>query len=192
LRDVEVSISPATTSDPGAQAPLANDSEGTPESIGLTKDAIAKMARENLIDALHKRTEVVLELDGVASDAPAARYAEELKRRKLKGYEVTLRILKLERSVKPPAPGGRFRLLERNVKLSLVGTIYPGDPMLALGGDGESTVQIEVGKQISENQERDVLGDVLKDAVDQAVTQALRKLQIGPMKPPKDAPRRRK
>ena len=51
---------------------------------------------------------------------------------------------------------------------------------------------VEVGTQISENQERDVLTDVVKDAVGQAVTQALRKLQIGPMVPPKDPPRRRK
>ncbi len=198
LRDVELATSaggtpPAPTPSPeAAGAAAASAATAAPEGAGLSSDAIAKMARENLLDALRKRSEVILELDGVAADAPAARYAEELKRRKLKGYEVTLRILKLERSVKPPPAGGKFRLLERDVKLSLVGTLFPGEPQLALGGDGESTVQIEVGKQISENQERDVLSDVLKDAVDQAVTQALRKLQIGPMKPPKDPPRRRK
>lgn len=198
LRSVEISpegaSAVATSSVPASTtpAPAADGGTGEAVSAGLAPAAIVSMARENLIEALRKRSEVVLELEGVAADAPAASYTEELKRRKLKGYEVTLRLLKLDRTVKPPPPGRKFRVLEQSVKLTLVGTIYPGEPMLALGGDGESTVQIDVGAQISEHQERDVLADALKDAIGQAVTQALRKLEIGPMKPPKDPPRRKK
>lgn len=180
LRAVEMAEGVSVAASPGE--------EGTRPS----SDSVLAMARENLLDALSKRPEVVLQLDGVAADAPPESYAQELKRRKLKGYEVTLRITKLDRAVKPPPAGRKFRLLEQSMKLSLVGTLYPGEPTLALGGDGESTVQIEVGKQISENQERDVLTDVLKDAIGQAVSQALRKLEIGPMKPPKDVRRRPK
>lgn len=159
---------------------------------GVSNEALKAMAKENLLEALGKRPEVVLKLEGVPDDAPAQRFGEEIKRRKLKGYEVTLNIIKLDRQVLPPPQGRKFRLLEQSIKLSLVGTLYPGEPTLAIGGDGESTVQIEVGVQISESQEKDVLADVLKDATQQAVTQALRKLEIGPMKPPKDPPRRRK
>lgn len=163
---------------------------GINASVG--NDALKSMAKENLLEALGKRPEVVMNLEGVPAETPAERFSEELKRRKLKGYEVTLNITKLDRQVMPPPAGRKFRLLEQSIKLSLVGTLWPGEPTLALGGDGESTVQIEVGVQISENQDRDVLVDVVKDAVGQAVTQALRKLEIGPMKPPKDPPRRRK
>lgn len=159
---------------------------------GIGSDGLKAMAKENLLEALGKRPEVVLKLEGLADDAGPEKFGEELKRRKLKGYEVTLNVIKFDRQVLPPPAGRKFRLLEQSIKLSLVGTLYPGEPTLALGGDGESTVQIEVGAQISENQDRDVLSDVVKDAVGQAVTQALRKLEIGPMKPPKDPPRRRK
>ena len=159
-----------------------------PRSLG---DSIIEMARENLVAELKKRPEVVLELDGVPNDAPPARIKEELQKRGLRGYEVTLRLLKVERSLRPAPAGRRFRLLEQSVKLSLVGTLYPGDPQLALGGDGESAVQIEVGAQISQNQERDALVEAIKDAVGQAVAQGLRKLSSGSAKPPKDPPRRR-
>lgn len=187
LRTIELAEDAA-----GAGEKLPIEAGAAPDAARQSKDAILEMARKNLLDALHSRPEVVMEFEGVAVDAPPARYQEELNRRKLKGYEVTLRITKLERSVMPPPPGRKFRMLEQSVKLKLVGTLYPGEPTLVLGGDGESTVQIEVGAQISENQERDVMTDVLKDAIGQAVTQALRKLEAGPMKPPKDPPRRRK
>jgi hypothetical protein len=192
LRPVELAPSaiPPAPVDTKATAPgtdSAADGGAQPEAV-----SVVALARDNLLEALRKRPEVVLELNGIATDAPAAAVAAELKRRNLKGYEVTLRILRQDHSVRPPPAGRRFRLLEQNVKLALVGTLYPGEPTLALGGDGESTVQIEVGAQISENQQREVLVDALKDAVQQAVDQSLRKLLSGPMKPPKDPPKRRK
>jgi len=161
-------------------------------AAGVGNDGLKTMAKENLLAELGKRPEVVLKLEGVPDDAAPERFGDEIKRRKLKGYEVTLKVIKLDRQVLPPPAGRKFRLLEQSIKLSLVGTLYPGEPTLAIGGDGESTVQIEVGAQISENQDRDVLSDVVKDAVGQAVAQALRKLDLGPMKPPKDPPRRKK
>lgn len=189
LREVEIA------QEAGGPAPAAGTAaaqEAAAAPAGANRELAIKLAHDDLVDALKKRPEVVMELDGVPADAPPARFGEELKRRGIKGYEVTLRILKLDRSVKPPPAGRKFRLLEQSVKLALVGTLFPGEPQLALGGDGESTVQIEVGNQISESQERDVLVDSIQDAVTQAVAQALRKLQLGPMKPPKDPPRRRK
>lgn len=190
LREVEIAPEAGGPAPVAGTAPAQEAAAAAP--AGANRELAIKLAHDDLVDALKKRPEVVLELDGVPADSPPARFGEELKRRGIKGYEVTLRILKLERNVKPPPAGRKFRLLEQSVKLALVGTLFPGEPMLALGGDGESTVQIEVGNQISESQERDVLVDSIQDAVTQAVAQALRKLQLGPMKPPKDPPRRRK
>lgn len=155
----------------------------------LTRDQEIALARETLLAALQKRPEVTMEL--AAAPKNAAQVTEELKQRKLRGYDLTLRLLKLERVVRPAAPGKKFPLLEQNIKLSLVGTTFPGD-MLAIGGDGEATVQTEVGLQVSERQERDVLNDAMQDAIHQAINQALQKLKSGPMKPPKDKPRRKK
>ena len=145
------------------------------------------LARTTLLKALSTRPEVVMDLE---LPADPAQISAELKRRGLRGYEVTLRILRMDRQVKPPPPGKQFRLLEQIVKVSLIGTTFPGE-LLALGGEGESTVQIEIGSQINDVQEREVATDALQDAVNQAVANAIRKLQIGPMVPPKDAPRRR-
>lgn len=192
LRTVELGAAagvPAAAPEPAKEGAAPGDAGGGVAKLGAMA---VSMAKDYLLEELKKRPEVVLELDGVPEGSPAERFAEELKRRKLKGYEVTLRIIKLDRKVLPPPAGRKFRMLEQSVKLSLVGTLYPGEPTLALGGDGESSVQIEVGAQISENQERDVLKDVLIDAISQAVAQALRKLAIGPIVPPKDPPRRRK
>lgn len=203
LRGVEMATGALVGIEPGATAPAKPASTSgaavadggaaatEPGSSRSPAEAVIAMASENLMVELRKRSEVVLELDGVAADAPPARIKEELQRRGLRGYEVTLRLLKVERTLRPAPPGRRFRLLEQSVKVALVGTLYPGDPQLALGGDGESAVQIEVGAQISENQERDALTEAVKDAVSQAVTQGLRKLSAGPVKPPKDPPRRR-
>lgn len=203
LRGVEIAPSAVAGVEPGATAPAqppegagTANADGGASPAGASSrrspaDAVVAMASENLTAELRKRPEVVLELDGVAADAPPARIKEELQRRGLRGYEVTLRLLKVERTLRPAPAGRRFRLLEQSVKVALVGTLYPGDPQLALGGDGESAVQIEVGAQISENQERDALTEAVKDAVSQAVTQGLRKLSAGPIKPPKDPPRRR-
>lgn len=187
----------AATAPPSAPSGTGGSPDGgaapqaAPAPARSPADAVIELARENLVAELRKRPEVVLELEGVPSDAPPARIKEELQRRGLRGYEVTLRLLKVERALRPAPAGRRFRLLEQSVKLSLVGTLYPGDPQLALGGDGESAVQIEVGAQISQNQERDALTEAVKDAVSQAVAQGLRKLTMGPAKPPKDPPRRR-
>lgn len=145
------------------------------------------LARTTLLKTLSTRPEVVMDLELPADPVQAG---AELKRRGLRGYEVTLRILRMDRQVKPPPPGKQFRLLEQIVKVSLIGTTFPGE-LLALGGEGESTVQIEIGSQINDVQEREVATDALQDAVNQAVANAIRKLQIGPMVPPKDAPRRR-
>lgn len=155
----------------------------------VTREQESALAREKLLEALKKRSEVTMEL--TASPTDTAAVAAELKQRKLRGYELTLRLLKLERIVRPIPAGKKFPVLEQNIKLALVGTAIPGD-VLALGGDGEATVQSEVGLQVSERQERDLLNDTMQDAIDQAINQALQKLKIGPMKPPKDPPRRKK
>ncbi|HPH26181.1 MAG TPA: hypothetical protein PLA87_04985 [Pseudomonadota bacterium] len=153
----------------------------------LTRDEEKALAKEMLIAALRKRPEVTLELATPLTDISGV--TAEVKRKGLKAYEVGLRVLRLERTVRPPTGGKKFRLLEQDAKLSLVGTTFP-EKLLALGGDGESTVQIEVGNQINQRQEREVLEEALKDAIEQAVKQGMAKLSAPPGKAPKGPPRK--
>lgn len=177
-------VAPATPA-PAAPAASADSVDGP-----VAKDERAgTMAQDYLREALKRRPEVTLEL-GAPLDNPDAVKAE-LKRRNLRAYSITLRILRQERTVKPAPAGKKFRLLEQNVRLSLVGSTFP-DKVLALGGDGESTVQIDVGSPINERQESEVLSDALKDAIEQAVKQGMAKLIAGPPKAPKSPPRKPK
>jgi hypothetical protein len=178
-----------STSGGGGGGGAAAAAAVTAPAQGPQDDKAGAMALGFLREALGKRPEVTLDL-GIPLDNPEAVKAE-VKRRGLRAYELTLRVLKQERTVKPPAPGGKFRLLEQNVRLSLVGDTYP-DKMLALGGDGESTVQIEIGSTVNERQENEVLTEAFKDAIEQAVKQGMAKLTAGPPKAPKSPPRKPK
>jgi len=208
----EVELSPAAAkpqpslSEPAAVAPVDGDAAlpppvtpaaatappavvTTPPAAAtlLTRDEEKALAKEMLIAALRKRPEVTLELATPLTDIPGV--TAEVKRKGLKAYEVGLRVLRLERTVRPPTGGKKFRLLEQDAKLSLVGSTFP-EKLLALGGDGESTVQIEVGNQINQRQEREVLEEALKDAIEQAVKQGIAKLSAPPGKAPKGPPRK--
>lgn len=136
------------------------------------QDPAVKLSREVLAQELARRSEVSTDLGG---GVPEAALGETLRKKGLKGYRLTLRLLGSSRTVHPPARGKRYRVLERGVKLSVVGETLPG-AQLAVGGDGESMVQVEVGSQISEQQEQEVLRDALRDALSQALAQAIRKL----------------
>lgn len=205
----EVELSPAAAkpqpslSEPAVVAPVEGDAAlpppvmpppaaATPPPAAaaatlLTRDEEKALAKEMLIAALRKRPEVTLELATPLTDIPGV--TAEVKRKGLKAYEVGLRVLRLERTVRPPTGGKKFRLLEQDAKLSLVGSTFP-EKLLALGGDGESTVQIEVGNQINQRQEREVLEEALKDAIEQAVKQGMAKLSAPPGKAPKGPPRK--
>lgn len=137
-------------------------------------DPVVKLSREVLAQELARRSEVSTDLGG---EVPEAALGEALKKRGLKGYRLTLRLLGNSRTIHPPARGKRYRVLERGVKLSVVGETLPG-AQLAVGGDGESMIQVEVGSQISEQQEQEVLRDALRDAISQALAQAIRKLDL--------------
>lgn len=183
----DAALPPPALPPPTAAAPPPAATAPPAAATLLTRDEEKALAKEMLIAALRKRPEVTLELATPLTDISGV--TAEVKRKGLKAYEVGLRVLRLERTVRPPTGGKKFRLLEQDAKLSLVGTTFP-EKLLALGGDGESTVQIEVGNQINQRQEREVLEEALKDAIEQAVKQGMAKLSAPPGKAPKGPPRK--
>ena len=117
----------------------------------------------------------------IAADSPDALLAE-LNKRKLRGFNVTVRFEEVKKEVKPPKPGGRLNQLSINIRLTVFGTTV-AEEKLAFSGDGEAGVGSEVSEKRVEAESASLTRDAIKDAVKQAVDQAVLKLSIGPSTP---------
>jgi hypothetical protein len=117
----------------------------------------------------------------IAADSPDALLAE-LNKRKLRGFNVTVRFEEVHKEVKPPKPGGRLNQLAVNVRLTVFGTTV-AEEKLAFSGDGEAGVGSEVSEKRMDAETASLTRDAIKDAVKQAVDQAVLKLSIGASSP---------
>lgn len=193
VRDTELAAGTDAKLPEEAKSVSAEKTEAAePAPPAATAPAPSKTAAQHvkdvLLDTLRKQPDVTLEIDTPLSNPSAAK--EECKRKGLRPFEFAVRVLRLERNVKPAPAGKRFRSLEQIVKLSLIGTTWP-EGLLAVGGDGESTIQIEIGERVTIGQEREVFEEAVKDAVEQAVRQGMQKLSQ-PLGKPGPAKRRTK
>ena len=102
----------------------------------------------------------------------------ELKKRNLRGFDVTAKIEKLKQEVKDPKPGARNKQLAVEVQLAVFGTTIP-DAKLAFSGDGQSASEAEVFERRLAADTAQTTKDVIKDAIKQAVDQAVFKLSLG-------------
>jgi hypothetical protein len=115
-----------------------------------------------------------------ASDISAAdpqALVAELAKRKLRGFDVTVRFEDLRREVRPPKPGGRLKQLAVNVRLTVFGTTV-AEEKLAFSGEGEAGLEAEVSDKRVEAETTSLTRDAIKDAVKQAVDQAVLKLSV--------------
>ena len=103
---------------------------------------------------------------------------DELKRRNLRGFDVTAKIEKLKQEVKDPKPGSQNKRLAVEVQLTVFGTTIP-DAKLAFSGDGQSGSEGEVSERRLAADTASTTKDVIKDAIKQAVDQAVLKLSLG-------------
>jgi hypothetical protein len=106
----------------------------------------------------------------------------ELKKRNLRGFDVTARIESLKQQVKDPKPGARNKQLAVEVQLTVFGTTIP-DAKLAFSGDGQAGTEAEVTERRLAADTADATRDVIKDAIKQAVDQAVLKLAVGKSAP---------
>jgi hypothetical protein len=158
-------------------------------NVGKNGDAdIAKIAREDLEKDLSSRAEFTDDLGG-ATDGAAV--LEELKKRGLKGFRVTLRLDQLNKDLKDPKPGGRLKQLAVDVKVSVFGTTFPGEK-LAFSGEGEAVVEAEIVEQRLEQESLSLVKEVMPQALKQAVDQAVAKLSLPKSAPMNESKRRRK
>ncbi len=137
--------------------------------------AVKTAAADSLKAELASRPEWASDIQATDQAALAA----ELARRKLRGFEVTVRIENFKQEMKDPRPGGRLKQLAVNVKLVIIGATIP-DAKMAFEGNGESGIEAEVAeKRMAADSER-ASKAALKSAVKQAVEEAVIKLGAKP------------
>ncbi len=95
-----------------------------------------------------------------------------LKQRKLRAFEVTLRILEVSRTLDPPPPGKQYSVLGRGIRLSVFGDTLP-EKVMAIGGDGESRIASEVSRHADTAQTAKEGKSLLLEAAKMAITQAV-------------------
>jgi hypothetical protein len=152
-------------------------------------EGFTERAKLLLIDELKKHDAFTLEWPAGLPDQ-GQELGEALRKRKLRAFEVTLKILDVKSALDPPPPGKQYRIIKRGIKLSIFGDTLP-EKVLAIGGDGESSVAAEVGKQADIGKEGgNLLAEATKEAVRQAVEMTLNKLDLAD-KPQKVAPKKK-
>jgi hypothetical protein len=135
--------------------------------------ALKEYAGEALKADLAGRPEWASDVQAASPEALLA----ELNKRKLRGFNVTVRFEEVKKEVKPPKPGGRFNQLAVNVRLTVFGTTV-AEEKLAFSGDGEAGTEAEVSEKRVEKESMSLTKDAIKDAVKQAVDQAVLKLSV--------------
>ena len=147
-------------------------------------DAGVKSAASDALKAeLASRPEWASDIGGTAPGQDRGALAAELTKRKLKGFDVTVRIENFKQEMKDPRPGGRLKQLAVNAKLVIIGATIP-DGKLAFEGDGESGVEAEVSEKRMAADSANASKAALKSAVKQAVDEAVVKLGASPAAAP--------
>ena len=174
-------VTPPALSAPAAAAPKYYF-QLQPVKAGPEVDAALKRyTGESLKAELASRPEWASDVGPAGTAAPGSdrtALVGELKKRNLRGFDVTARIEKLKQEVKDPKPGERNKRLAVQVELTVFGTTIP-DAKLAFSGDGQSGSEAEVSDRRLAADTAATTKDVIKDAIKQAVDQAVLKLSIG-------------
>ncbi|HEY7376004.1 MAG TPA: hypothetical protein VIF57_27840 [Polyangia bacterium] len=137
--------------------------------------SVKARAAEALKAELASRSEWASDLGPAAAGQDPTALAAELARRKLRGFEVTVRIDSFKQEMKEPRPGGRMKQLAVNVKLTIIGATIP-DAKFAFEGNGESGVEAEVSESRMAKDSAMASSAALKSAIKQAVEEANTKL----------------
>jgi hypothetical protein len=149
---------------------------GVDEASGV-KSGVVNELRALFVDELKRHAEFTLDPPPGLPQDPE-QMSEELKKRKLRAFELTLKVLGVTRATNPPPAGKQYRVLVRGIKLSIVGDTLP-EKVMAIGGDGAAEVGAEIGAH--ENEEKtgnQLLLDASKEAIRQAVEMTVTKLNL--------------
>jgi hypothetical protein len=166
-----------------------------PVKAGPEVDAELKSYTAEALKAeLASRPEWASEIGPAGKEGPGTdrtALVAELKKRGLRGFDVTARIEKLKQEVKDPKPGGHNNRLMVDIQLTVFGTTIP-DAKLAFSGDGQSGSEAEVNTRRMLTDTTEATKDVIKDAIKQAVDQAVLKLSLAKASTPMNEKHRKK
>jgi hypothetical protein len=157
--------------------------------------ALKTYAAEALKEELAKRPEWASDIGPAGENARPGQdrsgLVAELKRRGLRGFDVTVRIENFKQELKDPRPGGRLKQLAVDVRLTVFGTTIP-DAKLSFSGNGQAGLEAEVAEKSFARDSAEAGKDAIKDAIRQAVDQAVLKLSIGKSEPMNESRHRKK
>ncbi len=143
---------------------------GVEEADGVKSGVTAELG-EMFVAELKKHPELI-----VLADADALAAAQ--KQHNLPALEVALRVLAAGGRLDDPKPGKQYRVLDRFVRLAVFGNTLP-QKTLAIGGDGDGEMKVEIGRQADVEKEGKALTlDCAKVAVTQAVNMTVQKLNL--------------
>lgn len=114
-----------------------------------------------------------------------------LKSKKVSGFDLVVRFVKVKREVKPPAPGSRLNQLAVSVGLAVLGTAIPGDK-IAFSGEGDAGAEASVPDNRMDAEATSMFKDAIKTAIGQALDQAMMKLSLPKSKPMNESKRKQK
>jgi hypothetical protein len=159
----------------------------TLEAPGLSTGLKAQV-KPVIIDELRQRPVFVLELPDAPQDPVA--FAEYLKRRGLKAYEINVRLTKLTLTVRQVRPDAPHRTIRVTLGASLFGTSLPAKSF-AVGGAGESTVVVTAREESRKVIEQAKL-EALRGAIQEAVTRMVKSLEATPEEPQPEKHRKKR
>lgn len=115
----------------------------------------------------------------------------ELKKKKLNGFDLVVKIVRLKKEIKEPAAGSRNPQLSVSVRLEVLGTVIPGDK-IAFSGEAEAGADAAVPERGLEDEATAMFKDAIKAAVGQAIDQAVLKLTTPKAAPMNESKHKRK
>lgn len=151
--------------------------EGIPAAVG-------EQVKTVFLGIMAQRpAEFVTSLDGAPDPAAdPAGFEKWLKAKKLRAFNVALKLTRFERKVEPIA-GKSDVLLTVHVDVAILGASMPATT-LAMAGDGTATVAAEVSKKVPPKVESAVVDEALHTALTKALDKAVTELRTAkPMKP---------
>ena len=150
---------------------------------------LKEVAAGALRDELSSRSHWVSDLGVPAGDEAALIAA--MKKRGVRGFDVSMRLEELKQEVKDPVAGRRTKRLNVSARVSLFGTAIPG-AKLAFSGEGQAGIESEATEQQMAAEGAAALRDAIKSSIKQAVDQAESKLSFVPAAPLNEKKRRKK
>jgi hypothetical protein len=168
----------ATAKAPPAPKPQYHVEIKGVEAVPAAPANLAGKAKQVLGEVLAARPEFVATLEGAPDPAAdAAGYKSYLAKNHLRSFGVTIHVSDYQRTLEPNPKANRSgQVLTIRVGVSLLGTAIP-DELLAISGEGSSTVAAEVGKNLRPREEEQTIDDALRDALTHAVDEAVTKLK---------------